>query len=1044
MKSWRMGLRLCALLLCLGQSGGAFASLCSAVFPAARTANSGATLDLSAVSWQNSPALGAVDRVRDAGDHYFAGGSTPNDWSITTYGGASTRVFVNGSLSLGNNNRLNAGGNPQDLILVVNGSLTLGNNAQINGFVYVTGSINYGNNLTLNGAITALGATNSPAGSTSLSYAGSAINLADFADLCSWSALLSWSLNESGWSGAANEVQDASGNALHGRSFNGLGNSISSPALPSVNGQGSCRYGVFASSNSHYIQRNDSNSLDLNGRFTIAVWVRPRSRPSELMSILSKDENYEFHLKPNGRVNWWWQTSGPAATREFDSTTSVPLDSWTHVAIRFAPGDQRIYINGVLAGSASYSGTPRSNGDPLQLGQDQGYAGRYFNGDLDELRIYQQALSAAQIQALAQERATCASEIDHYELAYASGNALTCNPLAVTLRACQSSDCSRLYSGSATATLSPSSGWTATAPAVVSGSTITFTGGSVELQYQLTTPDTTTLGVSGNPAATNASQCRVGGVSSSCAVTFADSGFILEVPNLVAAKPTSASIRAVKKDDQTQACVAGFGGGTRTLQFSSAYSNPTTGTQPVSINGVAVGTAPSDVTLNFDAAASAPLTVRYDDAGLMQLNARYAPTSGVENGLLMTGSDQFVAKPYGLCLETNAACTVADVSGNCTAFARAGDDFALRIRAVGWEVDGEDGAALCSGNVVTPNFQLSGIGLSSQVAAPTAGDNGSLRVSSYDHALGNQTEIAQAISEVGVFTLTATPTTSYLGETLSSSRSGYIGRFIPKYLGASGSASLTPSCGLFSYQGQPMAFAGNQEPSLTVTGFNASGGVTTNYDRGDFWRLNTPTRDAYKSVTGLASLDAAGRLTSSGTPSLSVSGADTGDGARTLHWRGETLQYTPAVLPLADDLPFTAAIRQGFASLTDQDGACYGDGSSCRAFSYDFLNSPGSQVRLGRLRLGNAHGSELQGLNLPWVIDSWQGTAASGYFAKETGDSCSAPVLNTPALVAGTFIGNLAAGETTPSLNTLDPAEGQLRLTAPGAGNDGSVEATLS
>ena len=76
-------------------------------------------------------------------------------------------------------------------------------------------------------------------------------------------------------------------------------------------------------------------------------------------------------------------------------------------------------------------------------------------------------------------------------------------------------------------------------------------------------------------------------------------------------------------------------------------------------------------------------------------------------------------------------------------------------------------------------------------------------------------------------------------------------------------------------------------------------------------------------------------------------------------------------MPLADDYPFIAAIRQGFsaATLTDTDGACFGDGNSCSAYSYDFSDSPGSEVRLGRLRLDNAHGSELQALDLPLRIE---------------------------------------------------------------------------
>lgn len=646
------------------------------------------------------------------------------------------------------------------------------------------------------------------------------------------------------------------------------------------------------------------------------------------------------------------------------------------------------------------------------------------------------------LQVCALQLGAAANQIDHFELVYPP-SALTCNPLPVTLRACVDAACSSTYAGSVSATLSPS-GW-------VGGNTQSFTGGTANLQLRVTTPSTVTLGVSSStppvkPFTSNL--CSNGGaLSTNCAVTFADSGFVFDVPNTLAAKPTAATLRAVKKDDATQACVPGFSNGIRSVQFSRSYTNPASGTLPVQVNGSAV-TSNTDVSLSFDDTASAPLTVQYADAGLITLDARYAPTSGTDAGLVMTGSDQFVSKPYGLLLQTDtaASCTAADIS--CPLYpggVRAGDPFSLRIQAVAWQSDGEAlTAAALADNSVTPNFQLNGIALASQLQAPAGGSNGTLGVSSYNHGLGAQTTLSnQSVSEVGVFRIAATPpANAYFGETVSATVSGLVGRFAPAYLRASGEAALTTSCGsAFSYQGQPMAFATGQDPRLTVTAFNRQDGVTGNYDRGSFWRLSLPGRDDYRSVTGKASLDTPGRLLAQGTLAISQSGADGGDGARTWRWSGEQLLYAPATVPLADDLPFNAAIRQGFSAsaLTDADGACVGNGSSCQTYSYDFS---GSQVRLGRLSIGNAHGSELQPLALPLRLESWQGSS-TGLFQLERADTCTAAVLGQPQL--GTPTGNLSVGDTTASLSSpaLTEAQGVITLTAPGAGNDGSVPVGL-
>ena len=162
-----------------------------------------------------------------------------------------------------------------------------------------------------------------------------------------------------------------------------------------------------------------------------------------------------------------------------------------------------------------------------------------------------------------------------------------------------------------------------------------------------------------------------------------------------------------------------------------------------------------------------------------------------------------------------------------------------------------------------------------------------------------------------------------------------------------------------------------------------------------------------------------------------------GDGARTFVWAGRQIVYGSASSPGSEDAPANILARQSFsaAELTDQDGACYG-GTSCQPYSFTFS---GSELRLGRLSVGNAHGSELQGLSLPLRIESWR----DGAFQVETADTCSAPLLGDPAPVAGTFTGNLSAGETTPSRSGPTAGVGQILLSAPGAGNDGSVQVEL-
>ncbi|HEV8078673.1 MAG TPA: DUF6701 domain-containing protein, partial [Marinobacter sp.] len=231
-------------------------------------------------------------------------------------------------------------------------------------------------------------------------------------------------------------------------------------------------------------------------------------------------------------------------------------------------------------------------------------------------------------------------EIDHFEFSYGA-NALTCNPQPITVRACLDASCSSLFTDEVSLTLSPASGWTATAPAAFSTSnTLLFSGGSAMLQLRSTSAGDVSLAVAAAaPSAQNGVVCSTGG----CTLDYADSGFVFDVPTLIAAKPqTQIWLAAVKKDDSSQACVPSFANVTRSLNFSSDYLNPATGTEPVWVNGDDVTHTPKAQDLAFDSNGRAALAVRYDDAGQMQLTASYSGSAATnDSGLLMTGSDLF-------------------------------------------------------------------------------------------------------------------------------------------------------------------------------------------------------------------------------------------------------------------------------------------------------------------------------------------------------------------------------------------------------------------
>ncbi len=630
-----------------------WAASCTAVFPAAFTPNSGAQLELVGVPWGSTPVLVAQNRSLAAGDHYFGGGSSGNGWALTTTGGPTTRVFVDGNLTLANNSQLNAGGDPEDLIVVVRGNLTLRNNVTINGFVYVTGSIDFGNNLNLNGAISAEGGADSPyGGSASLVYAEDAVVQVNAAALCGMpETQLYLHLDEVSWSGSSGEVRDASDNALHGTAVNGATTASTLPALTPLVGAGTCGYGVFAGGS--HVQVTDAAPLDFDSALSMGFWIRPTQAPAGSVVLVDKGTNYRLELNSSRRLVLtarfvYGLFGGSSETLTVTSTSPLPLDVWSHVGIEldlraaFLARDQlsgRIFVNGVQAGfaqtSEQYWGGAAPNTSALRIG---GNGSTGLAGFLDEVRLFQSELTAGDFAALMADRHPClASSVHHYRLGFATPM-LSCKSIPVTVTACADSSCSSTVSTSDSITLLPAGAW-------IGGDGKTFANGDTLTAYLKRETGTRVLGVSG--ASYDCSPAD-------CTLVIQDSGFVFSnLTPMIAGKPQSAVIQAVKKDDANQACVPAFTGGPRTLQFSAAYVTPGTGSLSPSVAGVPLEPVGSskDVSLSFDSEAKAAIAVVYADAGEVSLTASYVGAANPGNPaaseelLSMSGSASFVSRP---------------------------------------------------------------------------------------------------------------------------------------------------------------------------------------------------------------------------------------------------------------------------------------------------------------------------------------------------------------------------------------------------------------
>jgi Concanavalin A-like lectin/glucanases superfamily/Immunoglobulin I-set domain len=163
---------------------------------------------------------------------------------------------------------------------------------------------------------------------------------------------------------------------------------------------------------SQYVDVPDSPSLNPTNAITCEAWINPAQFVNS-PPIIKKDSplagGYTLELNSAGGVLFSVYVNGGWVSTP---VIVVPLNQWTHVAGVYNGLNVSIYVNGVLAATASSAGgtiLPATN--DLQIGHDQFNPTRYFKGLIDEPTLYGVALTAAQIQDIydADSAGKCAS-----------------------------------------------------------------------------------------------------------------------------------------------------------------------------------------------------------------------------------------------------------------------------------------------------------------------------------------------------------------------------------------------------------------------------------------------------------------------------------------------------------------------------------------------------------------------------------------------------------------------------------------------------------
>ena len=169
--------------------------------------------------------------------------------------------------------------------------------------------------------------------------------------------------------------------------------------------------GVFNGSSS-YVLVPDSPALRLTGDYTISFWFKTNSIGA-IQRLINKDNANDFSggwalvLEPDSSITWCHNDG--SNNQNWNTGVSITANTWYYVTAIYSDSNnlRSFYLNGNLQNSIATNTNIAAETDVMLFGAygQSGPLGQYFNGYLDQVRIFNKALNSTEVTTLYNETA---------------------------------------------------------------------------------------------------------------------------------------------------------------------------------------------------------------------------------------------------------------------------------------------------------------------------------------------------------------------------------------------------------------------------------------------------------------------------------------------------------------------------------------------------------------------------------------------------------------------------------------------------------------
>lgn len=155
---------------------------------------------------------------------------------------------------------------------------------------------------------------------------------------------------------------------------------------------------------SNYVGIASSSSLALSGnQVSLELWIKPTvtldNSLASRINIIDKGDGYGFQMEAgDGRISFYVNIAGFGDEWLPTTTNDWVAGTWYHIAGTYDGTTEKVYVDGVMENSAPVSGSLSGYSDPLSIGSYCYGTMNFFHGAIDEVKIYNYARSAEEIQ----------------------------------------------------------------------------------------------------------------------------------------------------------------------------------------------------------------------------------------------------------------------------------------------------------------------------------------------------------------------------------------------------------------------------------------------------------------------------------------------------------------------------------------------------------------------------------------------------------------------------------------------------------------------